>query len=120
MFLLFGASSKAKFLGTLPINACPVCGRLLELGVYVHYCVFDFFFIPLFRYRVQYMATCRACNSVLELRKEKGKQMEMRSLTSIEDEDFIIRQDNRGLRCPHCGQPLYPGQVYCGYCGKQV
>ena len=81
MFFIMGSDGKVQQLGNVSA-VCSRCGRrsfsLCKSYEYIH-----LFFIPVFRYHVQYIATCPGCASVYAVDPEAGKEVEKGRLAEL-------------------------------------
>ena len=76
MFLIGGAGNGSKDLGLRKNQLCPGCKsrlgmQLIRTNGYIH-----LFFVPVFRYGVQYFLVCPACGHAYEISREDGRRLE--------------------------------------------
>lgn len=121
MFFIMGSNAKIQQLG--PVGAvCPGCGRSLIFSLCKSFSYVHLFFIPIFRYHVQYIATCPGCAAVYAVDPEVGKAAEKGRLTTLPSSALsLIRGGGRnpGI-CPHCGGSNPPGSAFCNRCGGRL
>lgn len=120
MIFFGGIYSKVKEAGYTPPCRCPACGNMVSFLVTVDYLTPHIFFIPTIRLRTRYLATCPSCASVMELRREVGREVERGRPVTVEQADLTVLPNSRGPHCHNCGEGLYPGQSYCGRCGTPL
>lgn len=123
-FGIFGIQNKEKEIADLPKVQCRDCsnshgGKLIKTYNYFH-----FFFIPLIKWNEKYFVICRGCNSIYEISKEKGKDIENGAdanitywdLKPVDTGGYSARAD----RCGNCGREIKHDFEYCPYCGKKL
>lgn len=124
---IFGIESKEKQVRELDKIYCGTCLTDTKGVLIKRYDYFHFFFIPLFRWNEKYFVVCKRCNSIYEVSKEKGKELERGSLDYVSKEDMTLVQEGqvygkRALKrvCPHCGKTVEGDYSYCPYCGSKL
>ncbi len=102
-FLIAGVSPKTKIVDQTP-RRCPACGLYQAYYQRVdHY--FNLFFIPLVRVKKgEPFLMCERCQKPVD---EFSR-------------DFSENQDETGLLCRHCGNPVNRDFKYCPSCGKKI
>ena len=101
-------------------SVCPLCGSQHRLNVARSYDYFHFFFIPLFKFNVQYFATCPGCASVFALSKELGDEIRAGRTTYVDSAGLQPIKNNLDGRCPYCGNRNPAGSAYCNRCGRAL
>lgn len=121
MFFIMGSDGKVQPLGNVSA-ACARCGRRGMFSLCKSYQYIHLFFIPVFRYHVQYIATCPGCASVYEVEKEAGKAVEKGQLTALPSSALTLLRGNSGGGgvCPRCGAANPQGSVFCNQCGGRL
>lgn len=124
-FGIFGVQSKQKEIAAFTKVQCRNCdkehgGRLIKTYNYFH-----FFFIPLIKWNERYHVTCNGCNSIYEISKEKGKDIENGADIEITYWDLKpVESENNyaslNKRCDNCGREIRRDYEYCPYCGKKL
>ena len=76
MFFIGGAGNGSKDLGRRINQVCPGCGsrlgmQLIRTNGYIH-----LFFVPVFRYDIQYFLICPNCGKTYEISREDGRRLE--------------------------------------------
>lgn len=120
MFFIAGIDSKIRECPSVPNTRCPVCSRDVLMHVCNKYMTPTLFFIPTFRFRSSYLATCPACASLMELDAEKGKALERDPGIGISPGDLRVVQDNALPICPRCGRSQPRGASFCNGCGERL
>lgn len=118
-FGIMGIGSGAKPAGEV-FAVCPLCGGQVRMNVARSYSYFHFFFIPLFKFGVQYFATCPGCASVYGLDKQLGDAIRSGSVTQINSADLTLMKNNRDGLCPGCGHRNPTGSTFCNRCGHSL
>jgi len=119
MIFIGGVGSHIKAVGAVE-GTCPACGRSASLHVTKKYSVVTLFFIPVIPFGAEYIATCPSCASLMELRRDKGKQIEKQPGAILYPDDLQVLKNNRGITCSRCGARVQPGQNYCPTCGERL
>ena len=120
MFLLMGIDGKVKQCGVAHNAQCPVCFSHGTLHICNQYLTPHIFFIPTFRLRSRYLATCAHCASLMEVEKDTGRAFERDPDTVISAESMHVQQNNMRPRCASCGAQVSPGQNFCPHCGQRL
>lgn len=121
MFFIMGSDAKIKQLG--PVGAvCPGCGGSFTFSLCKSFSYIHLFFIPIFRWHVQYIATCPGCAAVYEVAPEAGKAAEKGRLAALPSSALsLIRGGGRDPgSCPRCGGMNPPGSAFCNRCGTRL
>ncbi|MPQ43081.1 zinc ribbon domain-containing protein [Clostridium tarantellae] len=124
---IFGLSTKEKEIKVLNNIQCKNCkcdtrGKLIKT-----FQCFEFFFIPVFKWNEKYYVVCERCNTIYEIPKEKGKDIEKGEnleltywdLKAIDSEYNNINYSQK-ITCPNCGKVLESNFEYCPYCGTKI
>lgn len=115
-FGIMGIGSGAKPAGEV-MAVCPLCGSQARMNVARSYSYFHFFFIPLFKFGVQYFATCPGCASVFAIDKALGEEILRGNISAVNAADLQLMKNNRDGLCPACGHRNPAGSTYCNRCG---
>ncbi len=118
-FGIMGIGSKAKPAG-MAAAACPLCGRQVQMSIACSYSYFHFFFIPLFRFGVQYYATCPGCAGVFALEKRLGDCIKKGQPITLTAADLRPVKPNQPNLCPACGHRNPAGSAFCNRCGHPL
>jgi len=122
-FGIMGIDTKIKEVMDIHNITCKHCGRMGMYNLVKKYNYFHFFFIPIFRWGVEYNLVSRCCKSVFSLSKEKGKRLENGIDTFLDNKELKDKYNggtqSRG-NCPQCGNNVNPTFDYCPYCGKKL
>lgn len=124
---IFGVENKQKEIKELKTIECKTC-EIRTRGVLVKsYEYFHIFFIPIFRWNEKYYVMCKRCNSIYEISKERGKEIENDENLDIKLDDMVLIQEGERYgknalerRCPNCGNILKEDYKYCPYCGNKL
>ncbi len=80
--------------------------------------VFDFFFIPVFRYHKKYYLLIPGTHRIFLLNNEKAEDIIRRGGTvSYYDVEEVQVED---YHCPSCGSRIEGDFKYCPFCGKDL
>ncbi len=74
---IFGIETKNVELKRLAPTMCKHCRGVEAFNLFKHYHQFHFFFIPLFKWKVEYYIVCEACQLIATIPTEKGQALEM-------------------------------------------
>lgn len=121
MFFIMGSDGKVQQLGSIP-GTCSRCGRQGMFSLCKSYEYIHLFFIPVFRYHVQYIATCPGCASVWAVDPEAGKAAEKGRLDSLPASALTLLRSVDAVpgTCPRCGARNPQGSVFCNQCGERL
>lgn len=122
---IFGIENKEKEIMTLDNFSCKNCNRNISARLFKRYDFFHFFFIPLFKWNIEYYVVCSSCNSVFSIPKEKGKAIEDGQDVKITYWDLNEMTSNtygynEVCRCSSCGKEVDSNFDYCPYCGNKI
>ncbi len=124
MFFIMGISQGKKKLDFVHTMVCSLCGKFGRLEAYMTYTYFSLFFIPLFRWNVEYFVTSTCCGTVYSIDKSLGKRIQRGEDVTLKEEDLYPtgRQDGRreASRCPSCGYITSYDFDYCPKCGRKL
>ncbi|MBY0756764.1 zinc ribbon domain-containing protein [Clostridium sardiniense] len=125
---IFGIESGQKEIKTLNNISCKVCNFNTTGQLIKTFSLFQFFFIPIFKWNEMYYIKCNRCSTIYEIPKDKGKKIE-----NGEDVDITYwdlneidngHSDNHYYSpkniCPSCGRTLEGDFKYCPYCGTKI
>lgn len=124
---IFGIENKQKEIKSLENIDCKTCGTKIMGTLIKSYEYFHIFFIPIFRWNEKYYVMCKRCNSIYELSKEKGKEIEYRKTYQITLSDLTLIQEGERYGkiamkkvCSNCGRNIEGEYNYCPYCGSKM
>ena len=122
MFFMIGITDREKELAySGRLIACPGCGRLAGMQVYMTYTVLLLFFIPCFRWNRRYYVRTSCCGSVFELSYEKGEMIRRGEPVDISEYDLNTVYRGRSLkRCSQCGYETDEDFDFCPKCGQPL
>lgn len=84
---------------TIPVLKCRKCGAVLDSD----------------------SKYCERCGTEVKQSLESIEEQEKESLISYEYEKAETKDSAvQPLKCPHCGQEIEKGAVYCGNCGNKI
>ncbi|MBR0386019.1 MAG: zinc ribbon domain-containing protein, partial [Erysipelotrichaceae bacterium] len=118
MFIIWGTAQRNKKLDFNQAVICNHCGQRGLIEVYKHYTAFTLFYIPTFRWGVQYFARMSCCGVTIDLDKETGRAIERGEITQLNSRLFPEGEKMR--TCPHCGHEIHDEGNFCPVCGKQL
>ena len=101
------------------------CGRCRQTGnatLIKKFNFFHFFFIPIFKWNVEYYVQCERCNAVYTIPKEKGRAIENNEKVEITYWDLkdAFNDIYYNNKCLNCGKELDRKYNYCPYCGEKI
>ena len=119
MFFILGTNAKTEPLGTVACP-CPRCGRGTVLSLCKSYQYLHLFFLPIFRFHVQYIATCPGCASVYQVETGAGRAVERGERNSLSPHELTLLRSNNSPLCPRCGARNPAGSTFCNQCGERL
>ena len=123
MFFVVGINQGQKELDYSFVTSCPSCSSYGRAQIFVLYSQLLLFFIPTIKWGKRYMVRLNCCDSLFELNKEKGKQIESGFSVSISPEDLTLVQKgsfSSKTYCTNCGSELDSSFEYCPHCGEKI
>ena len=125
MFFMMGITDGRKELNYSQMEICSVCGRYGRYQVFMTYTVLSLFFIPCFKWNRHYYVQTSCCNTIYELDREIGRQIERGEDVRILPEHLQKvgsgRNGHTGYkRCPNCGYETTEDFVFCPKCGIRL
>lgn len=119
---VFGIEHKEREVKILNNFSCKKCTTSVEGRLIKSYDYFHFFFIPLFKWNIQYYVICSTCNVAYSISKEKGRAIENDEDVKITywDLNEINSSYNSIQRCSNCGREVESEFDYCPYCGNRI
>lgn len=121
MFFIMGVSQKQNKLEFDELTICKCCGKYGHIEVFMSYCYFMFFFIPLFKWNKEYFIKMSCCNQLGKLDNAIGRKIERKEqvILNIEDIDFnIVENSIKG--CTNCGYTTDEDFNYCPKCSTKL
>ena len=124
---IFGIENGQKEIKNLSSIPCKRCNGNTDGKLIKTFYMFQFFFIPIFKWSEKYYIKCNSCNSIYEISKEKGKKIE--NGENIEITYWDLSEINIGYYnnyyspitiCPSCGKKVEGEYNYCPYCGTKI
>lgn len=96
MLFIGGISTGIKPIEYLKTVICSHCGAYGRYQVYMTFCYFSFFFIPLFKWNKRFYVQMSCCGAVYELDSEVGRMLLRGAETEIREEDLTLCRDGGG------------------------
>jgi len=117
---IFGISQKEKDFGRVETR-CKSC-NLQFLRIVKSYSYFHFFFLPVFKWNVQYYAICDSCHIVYGISNDKGEAIEKgyKEVLSYWDLKEASSYHSHENRCPSCHREVEGDFQFCPYCGERL
>lgn len=112
---IFGTGEDAKELRIFHNIICPCCGRYTQAKLIMRYRYFHIFFIPLIKYRKEYLVL-PACGCS-EYEADEAYAEELKTAESIDMNRLKLR--HRRNLCKKCLRELGYGFEFCPYCGEK-
>jgi predicted amidophosphoribosyltransferase len=123
---IFGIEEKEKEIKTFSQIVCPLCGRLTQASLTMHFTYFHIFFIPTFRWNRHYFVKLRCCGAVYEADAEYAsvlKETETIDFTRLKRIRSSFSQfsgfDSTDTVCPNCHRSYDAGFAFCPHCGTK-
>ena len=95
---------------------CATCGCMGDVELIKTYHCFRLFFIPIFKWKVQYYLK-PSCGQEVTVSEEIALGI-LYGKISVDQIRIEHRLSNPNL-CPHCGKTLENDFGYCPYCGRR-
>jgi len=117
MFFIVGVNPRLRPLGAAN-GVCPACkNEGGQLHIVKQHQSLSVFFLPLFSFGSDYIATCGSCASVMSLEGKTGKRLEKDPSMPIPPGDLQVVKNNNLPRCRGCGRRASFGYSFCPGCG---
>lgn len=97
-------------------NKCHTCEQMGEIELIKAYQCFRLFFIPLFKWHVQYYLK-HSCGAQVEITEEVAMSI-ISGQVDLDNMYFSHKAAAQNV-CRYCGETLQEGFEYCPYCGKK-
>ena len=120
---IFGTNAKVVHVGEIGAVTCPVCGKSVTFSINQSFQYFHAFFIPVFKFDKQYIATCPGCASVFALDKAYGDRLmagEPLTGQDLAPGSLHLIRSRKSLVCPACGAVQPDGSLFCNRCGTKL
>lgn len=119
---IFGIETKNVELKRLAPTMCKHCRGVEAFNLFKHYHQFHFFFIPLFKWKVEYYIVCEACQLIATIPTEKGQALEMGEPVELTlwDQEIVYKPSQIKRRCHQCQEIIDPTYQYCPHCGNHL
>lgn len=119
---VFGIESKQKEIKFLESFPCKNCDGGRGSRIIKTLDLFQFFFIPLFRWNERYYIICNDCGAAYEIPQDKGKRIEKGENLEITYWDLkeCNACGNVQRKCLRCGRTVDEDFEYCPYCGERI
>ena len=119
---IFGIETKNVELKRLAPTMCKHCRGVEAFNLFKHYHQFHFFFIPLFKWKVEYYIVCEACQLIATIPTEKGQALEMGEPVELTlwDQEIVYEPSQIKRRCHQCQEIIDPTYQYCPHCGNHL
>ena len=117
---IFGINQGKKELPVINNADCPLCGHMTHLKAYKTYSYFHIFFIPTFRWNVQYWIHTDCCNTLAQLDPDIGKDIEAGMKPVILERHLQTVGRSTAGSCPVCGAHVEGNFKYCPHCGSKI
>ncbi|WP_058485289.1 zinc ribbon domain-containing protein [Defluviitalea phaphyphila] len=117
---IFGIEQKQKEISIKKNTICPVCEALGNYRLIKSYNYFHIFFIPIFKWNIQYYITTSCCKKMVEINEEVARKIENGENVEIDNKDVKMLYNNVQKFCPNCGLELNTDFKFCPYCGHPI
>lgn len=119
MFLIAGLNPKLQQMGAAD-GECPACGARGKLFLVKQSQALTLFFISVFKFGGEYIATCSSCASVMELDKDAGRRAERDPGATLYAAELHVIKNNARPVCPGCGRRVADDHSFCPGCGHKL
>ncbi|WP_410207506.1 zinc ribbon domain-containing protein [Fusobacterium sp.] len=112
---IFGVGNRSKKLADIKFKCTGCMGErfsLMEL-----YKSFDIFFIPVFKFKKEYLIVCEKCKSMYKLKSGSIDRVLETQRAEYEDVERIVFETHT---CPKCGAKIVGDYSFCPYCGESL
>lgn len=116
---IFGIYPKREKIKRVEFIECSEC-KNSDFSLIEDSSVFEFFFIPVFKFNKKYFLNCQHCNSIFVIDKERARDIVWKNTSDI---DYWYLSKNilyRERRCQNCNSILNDRDNYCPVCGERV
>lgn len=113
---IFGVLPEEKRLGDIQVNNYPGFAYGAKADIYRNARVFEFFFIPIFRFNKRYYLKFPDSSLLYLLDKDLAERA-LRDGMPINYYDLQVA-DVSDRSCSDCGRPVEDGYRFCPWCGK--
>jgi len=122
MIFIGGISDKNIELMELNPTMCKHCRESCKMNVYKHYYFFHFFFIPLWKWKLNYYVICEDCQTIMQISNEKGEQLEQGEAVEFTLWDLEVRNEGEAPQktCANCHEKMIKTYQYCPHCGEKI
>lgn len=117
---VFGIDAKIDPIEGKVAARCPACEASVQLSVCKKYNYFHAFFIPVVKYRKEYICTCPHCASALLMDEALGIRLEQVGHCEAAPSQLTLIKNNRLGLCSKCGCRNNPGARFCQSCGETL
>ncbi len=119
---VFGINQKMSEIKELPPMMCKSCRQTERLTLFKCYHQFHFFFIPIFKWNVQYYIQCSSCETVANIPLEKGRLLEAGETLELTlwDQEIVEPSEKRKRYCQACHEIVEGNFIYCPFCGQKL
>ena len=119
---IFGIETKDVELKPLPQMMCKDCRETKVFTLFKHYHQFHFFFIPIWKWNIDYYIVCDGCQTIAKIPLEKGKALEAGESVELTlwDQDIVYAPSQMKRRCHGCQAIVEQTYQYCPHCGTHL
>ena len=122
MIFIGGINDKRVGLGQLRSVMCKHCRQTHTMDLFKSYYFFHFFFLPLWKWKLNYDVKCEGCQTIMRIPNHLGKTWEQGEDLKLTLWDLEIIKEGASLeqQCKHYHEMLPLTYQYCPHCGKKV
>ncbi|CAI3564161.1 Conserved hypothetical protein [Clostridium neonatale] len=119
---IFGIENKSAEIKILNYLICERCKQIVNAKLIKKFDFFHFFFIPIFKWNVEYYVQCERCNAIYTISKEKGRAIENNEEVQMTYWDLkdAFNDIYYNSKCLNCGREVDRQYSYCPYCGEKI
>jgi len=111
---IFGINSRSKKIKEVSFRCTGCLNKKGELTENSN--VFEFFFIPVFKFSKKYILICTKCKSMYKIHDSSIEKILETEKVDYEDMEEVIYEN----RICECGEKIVDGYEYCPKCGKKL
>ncbi|CAI3196223.1 zinc ribbon domain-containing protein [Clostridium neonatale] len=119
---IFGIENKSAEIKILNNLICERCKQIVKAKLILKLDFFHFFYIPIFKWNVEYYVQCERCNAIYTISKEKGRAIENNEEVQMTYWDLkdAFNDIYYNSKCLNCGREVDRQYSYCPYCGEKI
>ena len=119
---IFGVETKNVELKSISSMMCKQCRQSENFILFKHYHYFHCFFIPIWKWNLNYYIVCEGCQMIAKIPNDKGQVLEAGESIELTlwDQDIIESPNQIKKRCSNCQAVVESTYHFCPYCGYDL